>query len=415
MININVFEELLNIPKVRVLNVENKEQEISIEVEFVENHSICHRCGQRATKFHGHGKKLRLRHLPVFNKPVYLYLHPKRYQCLHCDDRPTTTQRGDWYDPHAECTQEFARFLLLEIVNSTLLDVSKKHDVSYDVLRGLLIRHVSDEVDWSKIKQLRVLGLDEISLLKGHRDFVTIVSALDEELRPVILAVLEGRTKERVVEFLRSIPEPLRATVEQVCTDLYEGYSSAVEEVLPGAKIVADRFHVAKLYRAALDELRKSEMKEIKAALKPEEYEAFKGVLWILRHNSEDLTEEELAILELLFECSPLLKKAYKLREKLTAIFETKQSRESAQKAIKAWISAVKRSGLECFDKFIKTLEERLDHILNYFISRFSSGWVEGLNNKIKVLKRRCYGITNPSSLFRRLFLDLKGYDLFAN
>jgi transposase len=250
---------------------------------------------------------------------------------------------------------------------------------------------------------------------QGHRDFVTIVSALGEDLRPVILAVLEGRTKEQVVKFLQSIPEHLRATVEQVCTDLYEGYSGAVEEVLPQAKIVADRFHVAKLYRAALDDLRKSEMKELKAALQPEEYEAFKGVLWILRHNSEDLTEEELALLELLFECSPLLKKAYKFREKLTAIFETKQSRESAQKAIKAWISAVKRSGLECFDKFIKTLEERMDHILNYFISRFSSGWIEGLNNKIKVLKRRCYGLTNPSSLFRRLFLDLKGYDLFAN
>jgi hypothetical protein len=96
------------------------------------------------------------------------------------------------------------------MVNSTLLDVSKKHDVSYDVLRGLLIRHISDEVDWDKIKQLRVLGLDELSLLKGHRDFVTIVSALGEDLRPVILAVLEGRTKEQVVKFLQSIPEHLR-------------------------------------------------------------------------------------------------------------------------------------------------------------------------------------------------------------
>jgi hypothetical protein len=101
-----------------------------------------------------------------------------------------------------------------EWANSTLQDVSIKHRVSYDRLRGLLRRYVRGEVDWSRFKHLGQIGLDEISLLKGHSDFVTIISARDEQARPLILAVLEGHKKERVIAFLQSIPERLRETDE---------------------------------------------------------------------------------------------------------------------------------------------------------------------------------------------------------
>ena len=109
------------------------------------------------------------------------------------------------------------------------------------------------------------------------------------------------------------------------------------------------------------------------------------------------------------------MRKAYGLREKLTQIFDTKQSQKAAQVAIQGWIAEVKRSGLDCFDKFIATLKEHMEIVTNYFTHRSNSGWVEGLNNKIKVLKRRCYGITNPVSLFRRIWLDLSGYEAFAH
>jgi len=409
------FDDLLNIPGVRVVGAEVNENEINLQVEHTQHFAICRKCGNRATEFHCDGEKLRLRHLPIFNRPVYLTIQTKRYRCLGCDERPTTTQQGDWYDADAHCTKAFAEFLLLELINSTVSDVARKHKVSYDLLRGLLTRYISGEVDWSKFKHLRVLGLDEISLLKGHRDFVTIVSAQDQAGHPVILAVLKGREKRTVEDFLRSIPKRLRATVEQVCTDLYEGFVNAVQEVLPDAKVVADRFHVAKLYRAAVDTLRKSEMKELKRLLKKEEYAGLKGVMWLLRRNSRDLTEEELALLELLFECSPLLRKAHALREKLTAIFETKHTKESAERAIRAWMAEVKRSGLDCFDDFLGTLENWMDEITNYFISRLSSGWIEGFNNKIKVIKRRCFGLINVGNLFRRIWLDLKGYEAFAH
>ena len=226
--------------------------------------------------------------------------------------------------------------------------------------------------------------------------------------------VLKGREKKTVIEFLKSIPEHLRATVEQACTDLYEGFANAIKEVLPHVKLVADRFHVAKLYRAAVDDLRKQEMKMLKKILKKEQHAVLKGVMWKLRRNFDDLSEEDKQLLELLFECSPALRQAHALREKLTAIFEQKLTKEEATRLIRAWAEKVRLSGLNCFEKFLGTLENWRGEITNYFISRLSSGWVEGLNNKIKVLKRRCYGLTNIGNLFRRICLDLKGAAAFA-
>lgn len=327
----------------------------------------------------------------------------------------TTTERAEWYDAKAGCTKAYADFLLLELVNGTLQDVAMKHGVTYESVRGVLKRYVKGEVDWSQIKALGLLGVDEISLLKGHSDFVTLVSAHDEQGRPIVLAVLEGREKQTLVDFLKTIPKRLQDMIKEVCTDLYDGFIHAVEEVLPQAKIVADRFHVTKLYRAAVDALRKTELKALKGALTKEQYAGLKGVLWALRKRSENLAPEEHALLDRLFKVSPLLCKAYNLREKLTRIFDKEQSKKSGRRAIRRWMAAVRKSGLDCFDQFLTTLENRMDIITNYFISRSSSGWVEGLNNKIKVLKRRSYGIKNLGNLFRRIWLDLRGHEAFAH
>jgi transposase len=409
------IEQLLNIPGIRVLGVKYDEHTIECQIESTQGYSMCHKCGQKATEFHEHAQELELRHLPLCGRQVMLRLRPKRYRCLYCEGAVTTTERADWYDAKAGCTKAYAEFLRLELVNGTLQDVAKKHGVTYDVVRGILKRYVRGEVDWSQIKALGLLGVDEISLLKGHSDFVTLVSAHDETGKPIVLAVLKGREKKPLVDFLKTIPKGLQETIKEVCTDLYDGFINAVEEVLPQATIVADRFHIAKLYRAAVDALRKIEMKELKAILTKEEYARLKGVLWALRKRHENLEPEEQALLDRLFEASPSLRKAYTLREKLTRLFDKKHSKKSGRRAIRRWMAAVRESGLNCFDNFLTTLENRMDLITNYSISRSSSGWVEGLNNKIKVLKRRAYGVKNLGNLFRRIWLDLKGYEAFAH
>ena len=258
------------------------------------------------------------------------------------------------------------------------------------------------------------MGLDEIALKKGHRDYVTIVTARLAGERVVILGVLEGREKDTVVGFLRSIPLSLLGTIHTACCDLWEGYTEALREEVPGAKIVIDRFHIAKHYREAADRVRKQELARLKSELSKEEYEQLKGCLWAFRKDPENLTPEEHQVLQRFFSYSPDAQRAYDLREQLTAIFEQSIPRGNAKTKIRNWIKQVRSSSLTCFNDFLKLLEQWLEEITNYFIHRENSGFVEGFNNRIKVLKRRCYGLYNLNHIFQRIYLDLEGYRLFA-
>ena len=178
--------------------------------------------------------------------------------------------------------------------------------------------------------------------------------------------------------------------------------------------VVIDRFHVAKLYRKGLDDLRKKGIARLKKELTEEEYKKLGKVMWLLRKNAKDLLEGESEVLKLLFKYSPTLETAYNLRNDLTNIFDSDISKSEAQIKIDDWIDKAIKSGLTCFNNFLSTLDERMCEIVNYFISRQTSGFVEGLNNKIKVTKRRCYGILNVKHLFQRIHLDIEGYSLFT-
>ena len=406
----------LDIPDVRVLSTEiNKVGELIITIESSKEGTICRQCGREIRKRHGYDEWTLIRHLPVFGRASYLRYRPRRYECIECEGHPTTTQRVEWRESNSPHSMVYDDHLLLQLVNSTVEDVSLKESVGYDCVLGVLERRISARVDWGEYVALGVIGLDEIALKKGHRNFVVIVTARLAQGRVVILAVLPDRQKESVVEFLRSIPERLKQSIHTVCCDMYEGFSEAVREELSQARIVIDRFHVARAYRDGLDDLRKQELGRLKKELPAAEYKQLKGSLWALRKKPTDLTAEERRLLRLLFRYSPKLKQAYDLQQQLTTIFDQHISPTSAKTKIRAWIKRVARSGLRCFDKFINTLGRWWQEIINYFVNRDNSGFVEGLNNKLKVLKRRCYGLFNLKHLFQRIFLDLEGYRLFAD
>ena len=153
----------------------------------------------------------------------------------------------------------------------------------------------------------------------------------------------------------------------------------------------------------------------MKKELSKEEYQKLNGSFRAFRKNAKDLNKEERKVLKRFFEHSALAKQAYMLREQLTAIFNMNLSKKQAQSKIRGWIQKVHKSGLNCFDDFLKLLNTWWEEITNYFIQRENSGFVEGFNNKVKILKRRCYGIFNLKHLFQRIYLDLNGYRLFAS
>ena len=385
-----------------------------IEVQSKSTSTPCHKCGKSASKRYGYGPYLMIRHLPILDTPVLLKIRPVRYQCEVCDDDPTTSEQYDWCDRGSKTSKGLDRYIMRNLIHSTVQDVSRKETISYRSLVSTLQRNIDQEVDWSDYKDLDTIGIDEISLKKEHRDFVTIVSVKTKSGDLLVIAVLPDRLKETGKAFFESIPKPLKQTVQTVCSDMYDGFVQAAKEVFGSQVVVVDRYHVAKLYRAPLDKLRIEEMRRLKSELPSEEYARLEGMMWVLRRDHECLSEAEKDKLSLLYKHSPKLKQAHKYALKLTHIFNTKCSRKVAQYKMNRWIQSVENSTVTCFSTFIKTLQKHKTSILNYFKARKSSGFVEGLNNKIKVLTRRCYGIFNPASIFQRLQLDLGGFEKYA-
>ena len=300
----------------------------------------------------------------------------------------------------------------MELINSTIVDVAIKETLTEASVNGIVDRHIESSVDWKSFTILDILGIDEIALKKGYKDYVTIITSRhDGKIR--LLAVLRGKEKAIIKAFFKSIPRRLKKTVTAICTDMYDGYINAAKSIFKKQTIiVVDRFHIAKQYRGELDKYRQKILKQLKDELPHYEYEKLKGAMHILRRNNECLGKREKVILDNLFSHSPELAQAYKLAIKLTQILNTHMSHEEALIKINDWIKEVKQSQLTCFNKFIKTLNKYKQYVINYFIDRNSSGFVEGLNNKVKVLKRRCYGIFNLKHFFQRLHLDSSGYSI---
>lgn len=407
--------ELLGLSEIEVLSVKiTRQGSVHVLVKSTRKEILCKKCNGPTVR-HGHGRRLKLRHLPIFDHEVYIEIVSPRGTCKRCDNHPTTTQTLDWFTRNGHNTKPFEDYLMRQLIGSTLADVVKKENVSEEILQGVVNHYQVDKVNWKEIDRIGLLGIDEIAKLKGHGDYITLVTSRYRG-KNRILAVLDGKEKAIIKGFLSTIPLKKQKTITAVCVDMCDNYIHAAKEILsPDIPIVADRFHVAKLYRKAMTKLRSSELNRLRKLLSEEDYRALRPAIKILISKNECYSAKEKKILSPLFKHSPAIKAAYRLAREFTHIYNSHHRKRTAKNKISHWIKKVEATEVSCLNTFIKTIKKYEDEILNYFTRRETSGWVEGVNNKVKVIKRRCYGITNLKHFFQRIFLDLQGYDIFLN
>ena len=192
----SISTELLDLDNVKIdRSYITRNNEIYIEVHSTSDVINCHKCGKPCVA-HGKGKKLTMRHLPIFGKKTFIVITPPRGKCVHCDKEPTTTQTLDWFESNGRQTKFFEDHLIFSLIHSTIADVSIKEDVGEGVVQRVLDHYIPSAVAWPKIKALGVLGIDEISIKKGHQDYLTVVTCrLKGNIR--ILALIKGREKSR--------------------------------------------------------------------------------------------------------------------------------------------------------------------------------------------------------------------------
>jgi len=226
--------------------------------------------------------------------------------------------------------------------------------------------------------------MDEISKRKGYRDFITLVSNVDTGN---LLEVIDSHRQEEIIEVLKQQPLELRARVREVSVDMWAGFPKIIAEVFPKAAVVFDRFHVMKLVNEALNKLWLAQA------------QVFYPKRFLLLKNSPDLTEAETEQLAQLLNQSACLTIAYEMKEEFREIYETSQTVQSGLNRMKKWLAQAQ----VFYPKAVQTIRDHLEGICNYFISRTTSGVMEGINNKAKLIMRQGYGFTDFDNFRDRL------------
>jgi transposase len=183
---------------VEVLETEiTTEGKLVIRVESQVTTTKCGCCGQEISCNYGHGQEIQLRHWSVLGMETYIRLRPRRGQCQTCLYEPTTTQVLSWYEQRSPHTKAYDEYLLKQLVNSTIEDVSLKENIGYDAIVGVLNRQVEVEINWAEVQDLRTVGIDEIAMKKGHKSYAAIVTGRQANGKVRVLAVLPDRKKRR--------------------------------------------------------------------------------------------------------------------------------------------------------------------------------------------------------------------------
>lgn len=218
--------------------------------------------------------------------------------------------------------------------------------------------------------------MDEISKRKGCRDFITLVSNVDTGK---LLEVIDSHKQEEIIEALKQQPLEVRTQVQEVSVDMWAGFPKVIASVFPNALVVFDRFHVMKLVNEALNKMRN------RVGIKA------KGSRFLLLKNSPDLTEAETAQLQEILNQSACLRIAHEMKEEFRDIYETSKTVQSGLNRMKKWLAQAQ----VFYPRVVQTIREHLEGICNYFISHTTSGVMEGINNKAKLIMRQGYGFRN--------------------
>jgi transposase len=397
---LDFIRKIINIPNVKVINYHFiTDNELLVELENIQSKSVCPHCGNISSNIHQH-HWYRVRDIPMSDYSVFLNVNRRRFKCFHCGK--VFSEELDFVKKRRTYTKRLASKVISEVLETDVVNAGKRNGMTSAEIETLL-KELAEDLLLEKPPDLKRLGIDEISQLKGGKNYAAVLVDLDKR-KPI--ALLEKRNKEVIADYLMSLGSEILEQIEEVSIDLWIPYKSVVEELLPNSQIVADRFHVMKQINEELDGRRKKEKREIKKIKNKKKREEKESVIkhskYPLLKKKEKLNEREKEKLESVNKLLPELSKMYEKKEELRDIFESKITGDEAFDKMIEWTE----SSHKYFPKSCQTIKRWIDEILAYFDNRTTQGAVEGINQKIKLIKRRAYGLTNFDNFRRRVLLN---------
>jgi len=393
-----VFKKLLCLQAANVRQVEFRRDSETIRV-LVVRRARRHRCPHcafttRAT-YDRHPREWR--HLSLGRWRVMVASTSHR---ICCPEHGVVNEAFPWAAPGSTFTLDFEALVawLAREMNKTAVAALAK--VSWPTVGKIVERFVARNIDERRLDGLFVIGLDEVSYRKGHKYLTVIANHLTGA--PVWMA--EGRSQKTLGAFFDELGPERSSALAVVTMDMCAPYIAEVRVRAPNARIAFDPFHVVKLAGEAVHEVRRSEARIRKGT--PQAV-ALKGSRWALLKAPERHTDEDRLKLAEVSRLNRRVYSAYLLKEELRALYRC--GARAASRHLRAWLAWATRSRLPPFVKLARTLRKHREGILAAIELGVSNGRMEGINNKIGVIKHRAYGFHSAAALIAMVFLCCSG------
>lgn len=377
-----------------VSQVELGDHTITLHCHSTLDSSVCPSCLQKCN-FVKDSYTRELRDLSISGKKVKLLFTVRQFVCKDCNRH--FHERYSFAPKNSSMTQRYEDFIYYRCQGVDLRYVSIQEDITWPALNRIFEKHAKLEIKKrNHFSNAIHIGMDEIALKKGHKDFVAVLVNL---ATGEIMDILADRSKEYLKKYFLSKGDAFCQQIECFCSDMWEGYLNCAKEVFPNATIIADRFHFFAYLNKEVDKCRRAMRRKYR------DDQELKHLKWLLLKPKEHLSDEALEQLMLVLDNPKyeLLKRTWQARNQFRDILEMNISRDEAQIKIQQW----QEKQLEQPNRFVKRFVDFFlrwkNYILNYFTYRHTTSLIEGINNKLKLIKRKAYG-----------FLTFQGFKLRA-
>lgn len=327
----------------------------------------------------------RFEFIPVWGFAVVLLYAMRRVECKTCGIK---VEEVPWGMGKHTLTRAYMLYLAHWARKLSWQETARSFHISWEKVYQAVEYVVHWGLEHRSLQAIRAIGVDEIAVGKGHK-YLTLVYQIESNCKR-LLWVGQERTKKSFERFFTLIGKELADKIEFVCSDMWRPYLDLIEERCPNALNILDRFHVVAKINKAIDEVRAEEARRIvKDGYEP----VLKKSRWCLLKRAKNLTNNQRIKLQDVLRYNLQSVRAYLLKEEFQQFWEY-ESPAWAAKFLDLWCTRVMRSRIEPLKKFVKTVRAHRELLLNYFRAKkeFSSGVVEGLNNKAKVTMRKAYG-----------------------
>ncbi len=376
MLEQDYISKILDLEDVIITKVENCADSLHFYIEMPVQEHICPNCGHSTSYIHDYREQI-IKDIPLGRK-TYIHLRKRRYICPHCSKR--------FYEKNpflARYHRTTTRLVAAVITAFRKLQPAKEIASQFNLSSTTALRYF-DLVEYRCSKLPEVLSIDEFKGNAGGEKYQCILTDAGQRK---VMDILPNRFEEDLIRYFKRFPN--RTNVKFFVTDMNPHFKTVAQTCFPKAIIIADRYHVIRQVIWAMENVRKTEQKTLSKKFR----RYFKRSKYLLNKPLAKLTKEDMHHLSLMFEISPRLADAYKLKNYFLSVMNS--SPDDAPQLLADWILLAENYNFKEFTACITAYHNWSEEILNSLRFPWSNGFTEGCNNKTKVLKRVCFGVRN--------------------